>query len=1136
MYKNIRKLVGLCLLLWLIPIATLAQKGSPFITNFELPTESTSGNIGFAQDAKGVVYILVQNRVFSFDGQRWILIPMQGQPLAIDFIDNVFVAGDRLLGYFKTNNKGISIFKEIEGGQKDVFYKFFHFEKNLYVLGLNGIYRVSRVEPCSVSSYYAEKDSGKIFTDIFNVGEKLFAIKNYNQLYQVARNDARAIPSTLKDDEEFSFSFKHNGLQVLGTSKGNIYSFDGNSFKQLKFKDQQFINDCFVTGGVSVNSRTIAFSTLIGGVIILDSESGDTKYILNLNSGLPDDEVIAMNADIDGGIWLFHGMGISRVDINLPVKSFSHFEGLKGNIFSVAEYNGELYAGTNNGLYSLEENKKYETVTIEQTVRQPVKYQVPSTVNTKSGDELDTGSKTKKGLFARLFGSKKTEEAITDEKPTEIKQTVKTKKVKRKVTKLVSTSYLFKKIDGVEGKVSNLINRDGRLIIGSATGLYTLSKGKVKPILSGVYVNYIYFPDKKSYGYIAGGSSVYKIKLSPEDVSYSYVLSLPNQKVLSVSEISDKELMLTTDNKIYHIDISVPSGNLTEVSVGNNKFFSPIALRMEGNITVATPNGFYDYYSNGDSISLSQTDRNVQELKIFNSGFLPTWIKQGNTWSTIPQTRSLKQLAGYLGLLDNVNYINLSDSGDLWVVNNHKQIYRISPIEVKDSVSMLHLSLQRVVDKSGNILNSKYASIDAENNALTVELEAPFYLKERGVEYQFLLTNLMPSWSEWMDKSKIDFPFIPSGERVLKLRAKDAMGNISPVYEYQFYVSPPFYQTLWFYLFIMAAMVLFVFVFIKLRERKLLKEKRVLEQKVRERTKTIEEQKKAIEEQRDELKVRNSEILQQKEEIEAQRDEIVAQRDQIISQNKDIIKSISYARRIQTAVMPGKEKADKILGDYFILLKPRDIVSGDFYWMAKKSNKIVVIAADCTGHGVPGAFMSLLGITLLDEVVNSSGDIMPHLILNNLRAYLKRALSQVGKEHEAKDGMDVALSVIDKENGKVFFAGAYNPLYIIRNSELLEFKADKMPVGIHVNEKESFTLHEIQIQKNDCLYMFSDGYVDQFGGDNSRKFMAKNFKELLVNISSKSMEEQQAILEDTIDKWMGGNDQVDDILVMGIRI
>jgi len=290
-----------------------------------------------------------------------------------------------------------------------------------------------------------------------------------------------------------------------------------------------------------------------------------------------------------------------------------------------------------------------------------------------------------------------------------------------------------------------------------------------------------------------------------------------------------------------------------------------------------------------------------------------------------------------------------------------------------------------------------------------------------------------------------------------------------------------------------------------------------------------------LEVQRDELAKTNEEIMQQKEEIEAQRDEIEAQRDHIFKQNEDITQSIEYAKRIQTAVMPKKNEIDAILPEHFVLFKPRDIVSGDFYWMGKKSNKIIVAAADCTGHGVPGAFMSMLGISFLNEIVNGDNETKPSLILNRLRYLIKSTLSQTGKEGESKDGMDIALCVIDLESKSLEYAGAYNPLYLIRNGELIETKADKMPVGIHLAEKDSFTNSFLSFEKGDCIYLFSDGYVSQFGGEYGRKYMAKPFKKMLAIISEKPMETQCEMLEQEFEEWRGFNPQVDDILVIGIR-
>jgi serine phosphatase RsbU (regulator of sigma subunit) len=260
------------------------------------------------------------------------------------------------------------------------------------------------------------------------------------------------------------------------------------------------------------------------------------------------------------------------------------------------------------------------------------------------------------------------------------------------------------------------------------------------------------------------------------------------------------------------------------------------------------------------------------------------------------------------------------------------------------------------------------------------------------------------------------------------------------------------------------------------------------------------------------------------------------QKEEIEKQKEEITGSIRYAKRIQTAILPSNQWAKEHLPEHFILFRPRDIVSGDYYWMNKIGNKVILAAADCTGHGVPGAFMSMLGVSFLNEIVNKNNTIEPHLILNQLRNQVKLTLDQTGKEGEAKDGMDIAVCVVDFDTLELQYAGAYNPMYLFRNGEIIETKADKMPIGIYIREKESFTNNEHQLQKGDTFYIFSDGYADQFGGPKGGKLKSGPFKELLAGIQDKSMADQREILNTFIDDWIGEGDQIDDMIILGIRV
>lgn len=281
------------------------------------------------------------------------------------------------------------------------------------------------------------------------------------------------------------------------------------------------------------------------------------------------------------------------------------------------------------------------------------------------------------------------------------------------------------------------------------------------------------------------------------------------------------------------------------------------------------------------------------------------------------------------------------------------------------------------------------------------------------------------------------------------------------------------------------------------------------------------------------LEEKNKTILEQKDEIALQRDLARNQRDQIAYQKKHITDSIMYAKRIQTALLPSLELFSDDL-DHFVLYKPLDIVSGDFYWVSRQDEFQVVIAADCTGHGVPGAFMSMLGVTFLNDIVNNKKVIRPDEILNLLREEIIQALKQSVEDETVKDGMDMSICTIDFGKNLLWFAGANNSLYHFREGEFTEYKADKMPVAIHYNMKP-FSLKEVPLEKGDIIYTFSDGYPDQFGGAKQKKFMKKRFRETLISLLDLPMIEQGEKLNAIFEEWRGDNDQVDDVTVIGIR-
>jgi serine phosphatase RsbU (regulator of sigma subunit) len=286
---------------------------------------------------------------------------------------------------------------------------------------------------------------------------------------------------------------------------------------------------------------------------------------------------------------------------------------------------------------------------------------------------------------------------------------------------------------------------------------------------------------------------------------------------------------------------------------------------------------------------------------------------------------------------------------------------------------------------------------------------------------------------------------------------------------------------------------------------------------------------KSIEQQQDEIDAKDKRIQFQ---IENE----LKQRELIIRKNKEIMADIRYASRIQQAILPNLDFISNSIEEYFILHQPKNHVSGDFYWVSNIGDQKIIAVGDCTGHGISGGLMHMLGAVYLNEIVSRNKFRTASGILEQLREHIIKSLNQTGQSGEAQDGLDIALCIIDCTKNELQFSGANNPLYLIRKNELQEIKGDRMPVGIYLTFNNPFTNHVIKLYADDQLYLFSDGYADQFGGPKGKKFRYKQFKELILQHSHEPMIIQKEILNNVHDKWRGSLDQIDDILVFGLKI
>ena len=282
---------------------------------------------------------------------------------------------------------------------------------------------------------------------------------------------------------------------------------------------------------------------------------------------------------------------------------------------------------------------------------------------------------------------------------------------------------------------------------------------------------------------------------------------------------------------------------------------------------------------------------------------------------------------------------------------------------------------------------------------------------------------------------------------------------------------------------------------------------------------------------------RNKEKQRTNEIITKQKEEVEFQKEVVEEKQKEILDSIKYALHIQQAILPTKKELDNLFEEYFVLYKPKDIVSGDFYWANEVNGKQYIAAIDCTGHGVPGAFMSLVGNDGLNRAMNELGIIQPAEILNSLDSFVTKTLNQNRENSDVRDGMDMALIALDKDAMQLEYAGAMNPLLILRKGEWIEIKGNKQPIGSFIGEqKQKFTNHTIKLEKGDTIYIYSDGYIDQFGGEKGKKFKSSRFKKLLVELQNENLIKQKEKLHHTLENWMQNYEQIDDVCVVGVRV
>jgi len=1103
----------------------ITNRGNPYITNYN-PGINNQQIWSICQDNYDQMIFAHRQGLTIFNGNSWEQIKLPAIPIALKNLPehNIILIGcDNQFGYIRQDNTGIYEYITLSDT------KLRHGEITDIKLSETHIYFYSDESLSVYNRKKLELENEWIIQDgvkqngIILLNNQVFISKENKGIYRIGNDGKRFfIPrSRTISINQLAFSLPLSSKTILlGTFANKLYTFNGKSIRSYQCSANEYISESQLVGGINLNDKQFALSTLSGGIIIIDKNEGKIIHVINYQNGLPDDEIFATGTDNEGGLWLSHGFGISRVNYDLPVKDFNYYPGIEGKLIDVIVFEKTSYIATTEGVFYLDTlaNVKEFDIYIKKTSIK--KKPAPEEVIVA---QKQVETKKRKSIFQKWKDrrqkrkNKKTDDNIEEaeqkiENPKK-KNRKKTKIVyKKKTVRILSLSYVFKKVKNISGKCKQLIRYKNSILVASNNGLYEIKEKKAKKVLKNIYVNTIVPSKTDGVFYIGTDNGITLIKAGKKGWK-EYKSIQPEEfddEVLSIAEDDNNNIWVGSDALIYYITVGkkhkAESFDIFDFGKNHPDKFS--VRKIEGKIFFLSSSQIYLFNESKGNIEPSDKliPNKLPFLKYIISQPGVTWLKNEEKWIFISgEKQVIPEQASLLNLFENIQNIRVDDQNNIWVVDGKNNLYKILPDDISESyLSDFKVYIKSIQNDQGNFITKENIKVESEISSLSFKISVPYYLRPEELRYQYFIKGLMNGWTDWKQSPDFDFLLQPGIYKV-QVRAKNIFGNISTSTEYFVSVKSPLWMHTWFIIAVTAACILLltllIFIFQKKKERKLQRYNNQLEEKVEERT---------------------QEIQKQKEQIEYK--------------NREITDSLNYASQIQSAVLPPLKVIDNSVSESFVLNRPKDIVSGDFYWANRINGQLVVTAADCTGHGVPGAFLSMLGVTFLNEITNKMEHLKANTILEKLRKRVIKSMHQEGYDKKRLDGIDLSLVVLDLKNKELQFSGANNPLYIIRNGELTEFKGDRMPIGVHSYTDRPFTNHKIEVKKNDLIYMFSDGFIDQFGGEYGRKFLSRNFKALLSEISNLSLNDQKEILFETLKMWKGKRDQLDDILIVGLKI
>ncbi len=773
-----------------------AQYGHYFLSHHAPSIEHIDYlSFDIAQSHKGIIYFANKTGVVEFDGSNWNVIETPGAmyTLAVAGNDELYAGGLSGYGKLALNEDNIMSFFPLSGSEVRNIFGSKAFNNKIYFLNETNLFEVGM----DGSQAIIESPGQGIFNGLAEIAGALYVTAGEGKLLKL--QDGKLVNTTLDflNGEELLFSSAFEDRFLIGTASGRIFIYTGGKAAEINLEGKEYLQENVLANGLWVNDQLVALGTLGGGILFANPLTGATEEIANYNTGLPDNEVYAMMKDKNQGVWVAHDYGFTRIAPYVPLRTFNHYPGLAGNLLSAYTFNDQVYVGTSLGLYALQREEVYEDQIYYVTKAQKGKAVVEQTEATQKVE------KSRKGLFGFLKRNKKQEEqeAVALNSPGQSASVRKPAAVVEKRTRKVlqGLQYGYKKVDGINGKVTQIAEVNNTLMVAGVAGIFQVDGLKSKALMASPVRSFFFSRSLRQLLVSTYAGRVHTLHNNGGSWMETHLLDTLRQYVTNIFEDNIDNIWLCGRAEVVKVELI--DGAI--VSTGSVPFTSPVVdeslgFSLGSEVFVAASGAFHRY----DAIAhqFIKYDSLPDPRKYFASAGT-FWFNDGHRWRTTDIKLQSSLRLQWLRLFREIRtLIPIGQSKDLWLITSDNELYKFHSPDNEDVTGNYPLFLKSI-RRSGKQLSPKQRiNVSELESALSFEFVQPEYTGYQGIEYQYMIQGITKDWTEWSSANNtISFPYLSPGSYKLEVKSRDILGNINALQPIDFIVEPPYWKETWFY-------------------------------------------------------------------------------------------------------------------------------------------------------------------------------------------------------------------------------------------------------------------------------------------------------------------------------------------------